>query len=257
MSNFSDCLKPGDVINLEGYMPFDWKSPFWALGEREAIDAIVKFQKYVFNNKLKSRTMLYRDNHSTMYCGDNKIFSQEPPCATFIPVSDYEKDKRIITVYRLNPAYIGRELTDADIALMVESANIMVKRNVPYDIARDVQDGINDLTGRPWDASLNIVDSKCNLSEDPNLISSSVCSQAVGIHKTYWRHQTQAKTGELIRPLWQNLNPNAWTKAQMDMYPHYWDVSIIHPSSFAVTQECFSNEYLRIGRFQTGDIYNG
>jgi hypothetical protein len=135
---------------------------------------------------------------------------------------------------------------------MVQSANIMATRKVPYDIARDVEDGVNDMTWKPWDASLNIFDSECNMSEDPNLITSSVCSQAVGIHVAHWRHQTQATTGELIKPLWHDFNPIAWTKYQIDTYPHYWDTAIIHPCQYAVTYEDFSHELLRMGRFQNG-----
>jgi len=253
MSDLSNAVKPGDILNLEGYFKFDWKKPFWAWAERRAIDAIVADQKYVFNKTLKSKTMLTRDNHSTMYLGDNKIFSQEPPCATVIPISDYENDKnRIITIYRLNPTYIGRELKDDDIALLIESCNIMAQRKVPYDIARDVQDGINDLTDRPWDSSLNILDTQCNMSEDPNIISSAVCSQAQAINFIHWRHKKQAATGEIIRPLWQNLNPMAWTKKQIEEYPHYWDTAICHPANFATTNECFCGEFVRIGRFKNG-----
>jgi hypothetical protein len=252
MSDFSSALKPGDIVNLEGYCPFDWKKWAWSWAERRAIDLIVDDQGFVFNSKLKDKSMLTRDNHSTMYVGGGKIFSQEPPHATIIPVSDYENDPRIITIYRMNPIYFGRELTKNDVDLLIEACDIMASRKVPYDIARDVQDGIEDMTQRPWDSDLNIFDTQCNGSDDPTLISSAVCSQAVAIAIAHWRHQTQATTGELIKAPWHDLNSNAWIQKQLDEYPHYWDTAIVHPSNYSVSHECFYDEFIRIGRFKKG-----
>ena len=254
MSDLSKALVPGDIILLEGYPKFDWKNFFWSIAERRAIDLIADDQKFVFNSILNDKAMLTSDNHTTRYMGDNKIFSQEPPHATIIPLSDYEVDPRIVTVYRMNPAYFGRALTDADFALIIESCNIMAIRKVPYDVARDVQDGIDDLSGRPWDATVNILDTQCNLSEDPNVISSAVCSQADSIHMAHWRHKTQATTGELIKAPWHDLNPKAWTSKQIDEYPHYWDCGICHPGNYSVTHECFDDEFIRIGRFRQGKV---
>ena len=252
MSDFSSTLKVGDIVNVEGYSAFDWSQFFWNVGERLAINAIVAMQKMVFDGKLNSPLVFYKDNHSTLYVGNGKIFSEQPPKATYVNVSDYEKDPRIMTIYRMNPVYFKRVLTTTDLDLLCGGADILVNRQVDYSIPRDVMDGINDLTTFPWSASMDWFDNGQGYTDDVKKETKLVCSAAVASIIQYWREQTQANTGEIIRAPWDTLNPKAWVQSQIDQYPHYWDALACHPGNYATTDTNFSNEFLRIGRYRQG-----
>ena len=252
MSDFSSVLQVGDIINVEGYSAFDWSQFFWNVGERLAINASVAMQKMVFDSKLNSPLVFYKDNHSTMYVGNGKIFSEQPPKATYVNVSDYEKDPRIMTVLRMNPVYFKRALTVVDQDWLKGGADILVNRQVDYSIPRDVMDGINDLTTSAWSASMDWFDNGQGYTDDVQKETKLVCSAAVASIIEYWRMRTEATTGEVIRVPWDTLNPKAWTQEQIGKYPHFWDCLAVHPACFNTTDTNFSNEFVRIGRYRQG-----
>ena len=253
MSYLKTIVKAGDILNLEGYPKFDWKNLVWSLGVRGAVDLIVQFQRMVFCAKLHPNLVNYKDNHSMIYLGDNIVFSQEPPKATYHTLDDYDVANKhhIVSVYRMNPAYFGRALTDMDLVYLREGADILVSKGVPYSVGQNVDCGLNDLAGYPWSGSLQWfsgIDYE-ELSRQTHLH----CSMAVASIIAYWRHRTLETTGEDIPQPWKKLNPNAWRVEQIEKYPDHWDFNATHPANFATTDINFFNEFVRIGKFKQGN----
>jgi hypothetical protein len=270
MSDLLNILRSGDVITLQGctraknFGAF-MSNFFWWISYPAAVAAIEDVSKMVFGQVMDPNKIRDRDNHATMFFDPTHVFSCEPPHPTYIPLTEYDVDDkyRIVSVYRMNPAFWGFTPGPKELALLKEGADMIInwrdaKGNpLTYDTLQNLDIGVNAIMGHPYTDEVHIFDADGNDFDagDINIAKGKqhmVCSVAVaGIIRHMRYVLNNGNPGPILDP-WSKLNPQAWKKSFYDNYPKHWDTESVFPSSFAVTDTHFQNEFLFMGSFKNG-----
>jgi hypothetical protein len=255
--------KSGDTLNIAGHV--EGNHPLFNLMD----DAISRDQFWIFGRKIippedriefvmypdKMYTPMNRgvrgyDNHSTRILnevlGQKKVFSMEPPKGVLWDLSVYAQNKnQLISLYRRNPEYFGREWTDADTDIL----SVILAKYVgyPYNVPMNFNLALNDFNGTPWDEQLTWLD-KPTQDNRGNL----VCSVALAHADYEFIQALKDQTGEVMRRAWEKLNPKAWFQTDLDRYPSAWTPHQVHPANYAVCDVCFYNEWMIVGQYRNG-----
>ena len=243
MSDLSNTVKPGDNLNTAGFH-MNWRQFFGSLLAYPAVKIIVNTQKDVFCQTISDKKIWIKDSHSVMYFNDKYVFSVEMPKPKFIPLSTYEgRDKRIVSVYRLNPEYFKKEIKGSDTTIMFNKAIDIVNLNKGYDIGQLVDILITTIAGYPNERKVNWFDQGSQRM---------VCSVSIATIIAAWRHEVLKVTGIDIPQPWKVLNPLAWKDEFIKKWNGHWDIGTTFPANFAVTNTHFNNEFILVGKFKGG-----
>lgn len=246
MSDLRDTLRPGDIINTAGMGKSHgkWSLKGWieGLGIKAAVGIIVDTQADMFGAKIPPEKVPgHLDSHSMMFFGPDKVFSVEPPVPLYVPLSNYEgDDPRTVSVYRMNPAYFGRE---PDVALLRQAADAIINRHKGYDIGQLVDILITSIAGYPWAHKVNWFDQGSQRL---------VCSVGVASLIAFWRHEMKRLQGIDIPQPWKKLNPAAWPEGALKQYPGHWEIESTFPANYSTTFTHFSHEFTLVGKFRGG-----
>jgi hypothetical protein len=257
MSDFTQDIRPGDVINIQGPVPVLLKELFWDLAINFAIRIIEETQRKVFCTVLGRDAVKWRDNHTMLYLGENTVFSCQPPKALLLPLSEFDAEpKRLMSVYRLNPKYFGRELNPDDLDVFSEAARKIIGWNLDYDIGQNATILVNTLAGYPYATKTTIFDADgIHADKNANIRKSKqhlICATSVAAIIAYWRHEMKKKNKEIIPQPWKRLNPGAWTDEFRREYPGHWDCGSTFPAMFACSDTNFAEEFIHIGHYLKG-----
>jgi hypothetical protein len=211
----------------------------------------------VFCTVLDPSEVRWRDNHTMLYLRENIVFSCQPPKPVFLPVYEFDAEpKRIMSVYRLNKAYFGRDLDSSDIDVFFEGAKKIIGWNLGYDIGQNVDILVNTLAGYPYETRTSIFDAdRENLDRNADIRRSKqhlVCATSVAAILAYWRHEMKRTKGEDIPQPWKKLNPAAWTGEFIRGYPKHWDCGSTFPAMFACSDSDFVGEFIHVGHYLKG-----
>lgn len=168
-----------------------------------------------------------------------KVFSVEPPVATFVPVEDFVMDE--ITVYR----YTYRPLTDADIELMLLATLSII--GTKYDYGQLLNIAANQLLGYKYEEKIKVFDFGAKRK---------VCSVGVAVVYQKWRKVLEAR-GVQIPRLFSQLNANAWSKDFVEEFKkngHHWNVENTYPAMFGLTHTHFNNEFMPVLKTNAGRL---
>jgi hypothetical protein len=242
MSDLSEILKPGDIINTSGV---HWSKDIIDVSEGIiATGAITRTQKSIFCKRLSPQHVRCRDSHSMIYFAPDGIFSVQMPEAKYVNLSDHEgNDTRTVSVYRMNSKYFGLEIGPADAAIMKKAADEIIEKHCPYDIGQLLDILCNTVAGYPYAENSKLFD-----QGQDRIVCSVGCASIIAA----WRHEVKEKTGKNIPRPWARLNPPAWDKKMLENYQGFWDVQVTFPALFAVTDTHFSSEFILVGQFKGG-----
>jgi hypothetical protein len=259
MSRFTDDIKPGDIINVEGPVPVECKDLVMDIKINIGIKIIVAAQKHVFCTVLDPAKVMWRDNHTMLFLGENTVFSCELPRATYRVLTDFDRDPtRIMSIYRFNAAFFKKALTSDDLKILTAGAKTILGWNVKYDVGQLADILVNTIAGYPYESRVHIFDADgANVDKNVDMEKSKqhiVCSVALAAIIAYWRHTLYETTGEDIPQPWTNLNPAAWTADFVKGYPGRWDCGSTFPAMFACSDTHFAGEFTHIGHYRFGGM---
>lgn len=243
MSDLSNTVIPGDFINSEG-IKWSWDLIDVAAGII-ATNGISAAQRDVFCDTIPAKKLRYKDSHTMIYFGSNQLFTVQLPQPTY---EDLEKrhgkgDTRIVSVYRMNPAYFGKTLDANDVAIMKSAADEIIAKHKGYDIGQLMDILVSTIAGYPFEQKSKTFD-----QGNDRLVCSVGCATVIAA----WRHKLLQTTGVDIPQPWKVPNPNAFKSDFIKKYPGHWDIQTTFPANYAVTDTHFQNEFILVGRFKGG-----
>lgn len=232
-------LKPGDIININGYDP--WYKP-WSFIPHSAI----RFhQKKLFGSKCN-----YRDTHTTVYFEPERIFSVTSPRTVWETI-DHNSAQRF-SVYR----YTKRPLYDPDIALMFSTAIKMI--GIKYDYGQLLDIALNYILGYKHIRKAKIFDlgrrrMVCSVGartlfekiryETRNLEPYGIDTNT-GLAMSIRPDGRVVNHHETIDRLFNKLNPEYWTAEEVAEFQRV-DLELTSPAHFANSQH-FDGEFEQI-----------
>lgn len=166
----------------------------------------------------------------------SKVFSVEPPRATFIPVDDFSTDD--ISIYRYN----HKNIDYGDISLLLRGTLSIL--GTKYDYGQLINILINQMLGYAYDEKVKWFDLGCKRK---------VCS--VGVAAIYQYRKLNSMTK--INRLFSKLNNNAWSKDFVEKFIKNggkWNVENTYPAMFGLTDSHFNNETRLVLKMNKGKI---
>jgi len=185
----------------------------------------------------------WQDHHTEMYFDQTHVFSMQPPRANWFTQTDLDNttEDKIISVYRMNPAFWGFELGTDDVNKMIMLAQEIIDTKQPYSIGQLLNILADSIAGIPNYDSVQVF-----TWSDKRL----VCSVAVHAIILGWRNW-KLGTGANVPLPYSKLNPRAWDQKFIDKYKGEWPLHTIFPAHPAVSQTHFAGEFNLVGRYQS------
>jgi len=213
-------IRPGDVINTIGeniwYKPVTWVPNL----------GIQLYQRWVFGS-----SAMFRDTHTTMYFGDDEVFS-----TTFPRVKWETLEQRIrmkFTLYR----YAWATYTDKHIEIMRSVAKDLIGSD--YDVGDLFDIMVCKILG--YDSVRRV-----RLFEFSR--KQLVCSTSVRTIQEKLRKTLEREDDFSFKRLFNSLNPDKWTPKQVERFTQT-DVEMTTPAHYA-NSAWYSGEFERVCGWQ-------
>jgi hypothetical protein len=209
------------------------------------VDHIIEeVSEETFCRKLNPANVPYQYHHQAQWFSETEVFSMQPPRANWFTQTDIDNDveDKVISVYRMNPEFCGRELQPLDILTMKKAAQAIIDSKQPYSIGQLLNMLCNTIGGFPDYDKVQIF-----TWTDKRL----VCSVAVHAILYNWIN-SRKEAGEVMPYPYAILNPEAWDKKFIENFKSPWPLHAIFPAHPAVSKTHFSGEYSFIGDFTQG-----
>ncbi|MCD6118177.1 hypothetical protein J7K93_14340 [bacterium] len=220
LEKIKELIRPGDVINTIGKNV--WYNPLTYIPNK----GIALYQRCLFG-----RGSDYRDTHTTMYFGDNKVFSTTFPKAKWEDLEERVKMK--FTIYR----YSGREYADKHISIMYNVAEDLIGRE--YDVGDLFDFMICGLLGYDSVRKVRFFElSRKNL----------VCSTSVRTIQEKLRKTLEEEGDFLFKRLFNTLNHDKWSSRKIEKFERT-DVEMTTPAHYG-NSEWFEGEFVRVCGWQ-------
>jgi len=220
LEKVKELIRPGDVINTIGedvwYKPWTWIPN----------KGIQLYQRWLFG-----RNSSYKDTHTTMYFGDDKVFSTTYPKAKWETL-EHRVDMKF-TVYR----YAFSEYTDEHIDIMYNVAKDLI--GLDYDVGDLFDFMICKVLG--YDSVR-----KVRLFEMSR--KKFVCSTSVRTIQEKLRKSLEEKGDLTFKRLFNTLNPDKWSRRKIEKFERT-DVEMTTPAHYA-NSLWFEGEFKRVCGWQ-------
>jgi len=213
-------IRPGDVINTIGknvwYKPWTWIPN----------KGIALYQRWLFGKGSN-----YKDTHSTMYFGDDKVFSTTYPKAVWENLEQRVDMK--FTIYR----YSKKEYTDKHIEIMYNVAKDLI--GMDYDVGDLFDFMICGLLGYDSVRKVRLFEfSRRKL----------VCSTSIRTIQEKLRKTLENKEDFSFKRLFNLLNPDKWNQKKIKKFVRT-DVEMTTPAHYA-NSKWFDGEFVRVCGWQ-------
>lgn len=242
--------KEGDVINIDGHT----KNIFYTIGywgirkaQKELYGPNSRWQDthtmMKFNNSTISKILKNNEKVQTILENNKKpwkkVFSVEPPKATFITTEEFALEH--ITVYR----YTKKKFYSEDIKILLEATIPILLTQ--YDFGQLINIAVNQILGYPYDEKVLWFDFGCKMK---------VCSVGVGAIIQKWRKTLEAQEKPVPPRLFSKLNSHYWSKEFIEEFTKNgsrWNIENYYPAIFANSQY-YDNEFKLILEMNKGEI---
>ena len=241
MTDLYNALQPCDILLFK--YPQVVLDDLIVSTEDWAADKVIQADsKDVFCQKLPPEKVDCLYHHQEIWFDPTHVFSMQPPRANWFTQTDLDNDEedKIISVFRMNPAFWGRELDSLDVLTMWKAAQAIIDTKQPYSIGQLLNILIDTIAGHPNDDSVQVF-----TWSDKRL----VCSVAVHAIIFNWIN-SRASAGEIMPVPYSKLNPQAWSDDFIKKFKSPWALHSIFPCHPAVSATHFQNEWNKIGEFQ-------
>lgn len=267
IQEYNSVVKSGDVVNIANHPPITKITSYiGCYGIRKAQKSVFKNPIQIYNNisidptddthsmihfDKKDIQKLIIDNNTVLQEDKNKIlkiweknnwakvFSVEPPVATFVSIEDFILDD--ITVYRCSI----KEFNERDIELLLKGVLPII--GTKYDFGQLINILICQELGYPYDEKVKWFD----LSG-----KKKVCSVGVAVGYQFMRKQLELQGVNLPR-LFSKLNEDKWEKDFIEKFNKdgaHWNVENTYPCMFGLTMSHFNSEFYPVLRMRDGEV---